>query len=61
MLASLTAVTLTAATVSCLVGPQHPFHLNPCYWDVAQLPSRLVLAILHAIGRSIVAVVGGLL
>lgn len=54
--AGLIAGTLIAATVSCLVGPGHALHLDPCYWDVAQLPSRILVAVLRVVAQSIVGV-----
>lgn len=54
LLAAVTAVTLAVATLFCLAGPQHPLKLTSCYWDVAQLPSRLALEVLQAVVWSMV-------
>lgn len=61
LLAAVIAVTLAVATLSCLAGPQHPLKLTPCYWDVAQLPSKLVLGVLQAVARSMVRVAAELM
>lgn len=61
LLTGLMAVTLGAATLSCLVGPEHPFHLIPCYWEGVELPGRLVRAALHALAQSIVRTVAELI
>lgn len=61
LLAVVIALTLSVATLSCLAGAQHPLKLSPCYWDVAQLPSKLVLGLLQAVARSMVRVAAELM
>ena len=56
VLGTVIAATLAVATLSCLVGPRHPVSMTPCYWEIAQLPGRLVLEALWAVARTIARV-----